>query len=147
MDAPEATGKTLSLEICALDRAPFKAEVFQVIVPGAMGAFAILPGHTPLLSALDIGLLKTDFTNGERHFFAINGGVVRVLKNQVLVLTETAELDTEIDLERAESARDRAEERMRGGGGMDEARAEIALKRAIMRIRARSHGAQQNLKG
>jgi F-type H+-transporting ATPase subunit epsilon len=136
MDAAEPA-RALQLEICALDRAPFRTEATLVSVPGSCGLFTVLPGHAPLMSTLDIGVLKAVYANGEQHLFAISGGVVRVLDNQVLILTETAESDTDIDLARAEEARERAEQRLRQDG-MNEARAEIALKRAIARIRART---------
>ena len=142
MDAPEPV-RALQLEICTLDRAPFRAEATLVSVPGTCGLFTVLPGHAPLMSTLEIGVLKAVYANGEQHLFAISGGVVRVLDNQVLILTETADRGADIDLARAEEARERAEQRLRQGG-MDEARAEIALKRAIARIRARAQSSPPN---
>jgi F-type H+-transporting ATPase subunit epsilon len=136
MDTPEPV-RALQLEICALDRAPFRTEAALVSVPGSCGLFTVLPGHAPLMSTLEIGVLKAVYANGEQHLYAISGGVVRVLNDQVLILTETAESETDIDLARAEEARERAEQRLRLDG-MNEARAEIALKRAIARIRART---------
>jgi len=142
MDTPE-TPRALQLEICALDRAPFRTEAALVSVPGTCGLFTVLPGHAPLMSTLEIGVVKAVYANGEQHLFAISGGVVRVWNNQVLILTETAESGADIDLARAEEARERAEQRLRRSG-MNEARAEIALKRAIARIRARTSASPPN---
>lgn len=137
----ETPDKVLKIEICALDRAPVRAEAKQVSVPTTLGIITVLPGHAALLAALDIGVMTAVYVNGETHVFAINGGVLKVLNDEFLVLTETVEIDTEIDIERAELARKRAEERLKETTSrLDEARAEIALKRAAARIRAHSLG-------
>ena len=156
-------------------------EVRQVAVPGVEGPFTVLPGHADLLSNLTIGPLTAVLLNGERHSVAVNGGVARVLNSpppgtaHVLILTQTAEMNTEIDLERAQAARERAQQRLReaskrpsggpptsgamdvspvsglrqeaarrdggaatsGTGTIDVARAEAALRRALLRIRIR----------
>ncbi len=135
----EAQPKILRFEICALDRPPLHAEATSISLFTEIGMITILPGHAPLLTNLGIGILTARYADGEQHSFAVNGGVARVLNNHVLVLTETMEMDVEIDMERAICARDRAEQQLREAvGGMDESRAEIALKRAIARIRART---------
>lgn len=134
----------LQVEICSMDRAPVQREAASVSLPGALGLFVVLPGHAPLLSTLDIGVMALVDPGGETAFYAVNGGVVNVLQNRVVILTETFEKDTEIDLERAESARERAEGRLQNAPrSFDEDRAEIALKRAIARIRARSHAGEK----
>jgi len=126
----------IKLEISAVDRASVLYDAVEVTIPGAMGPFTILPGHAPLLSNLDIGLLTAKLEDGPNLVYAINGGFVQVRDDHVLVLAQTAELDTEIDLARAETARDRAEARLREPDHtIDLARAEIALKRALLRIK------------
>ncbi len=133
----EAPAKVLRLEICALDRSPLRTEATSVSLFTEMGMITVLPGHAPLLTTLGIGVLTVRQAAGEQQEFAISGGLARVFNNHVLVLTETMEMDAEIDIERALSARDRAEQQLREAiSGMDEAKAEIALKRAIARIRA-----------
>lgn len=144
MDTPEST-PALHLEICALDRAPYKTEVTMVSLPGADGVFTVLPGHAPIMSTLGIGTLNTVSADGGKRYFAINGGVAQVLHNQVLVLTETVEADSDIDLDRAQSARKRAEDRMRSlENNTDRIRCEAAIKRAVARIRAHTQSAQQS---
>lgn len=134
---PARDKKTLDLEICTIDRVPVRLEAKEVSAPGTLGVFVVLPGHAPLLSTLDIGVLKAWLTDGRQCCFAINGGFAQVLDNRVLILTQTAEAHTEIDVPRAEAARERAEKRLRGGDkSMDFARAEVALKRSLARIRA-----------
>jgi len=134
----ETPPKVLQLEICALDRSPMRAEATRLSLFTDMGMITILPGHAPLMVNLGIGVLSVWNADGEQHDFAISNGLARVLKDHVLVLTETMEMDVEIDIERAVNARDRAEQQIREaiGGGVDELRVEVALKRAIARIHA-----------
>lgn len=128
--------KTLSLEVCALDRASIKLDAVEVSVPGVQGVFIVLPGHAPLLSIIEIGELIAVQPNGERSLFAVNGGFTQVLENHVLVLTQTVEMDADIDMERAAAARDRAEQRLKKPDPtIDIVRAETALKRALTRIK------------
>jgi F-type H+-transporting ATPase subunit epsilon len=137
---PGPYGDSLSLEISALDRDLVRMEVADASLPGAEGVFTVLPGHAPMVATIAIGVLTATLVSGVRHSFAVSGGLVHVIQNRVLVLTQTAEMDTEIDLERAQAARQRAElEIDRTKGTADVGVAEIALKRAIIRIRAR-HG-------
>ncbi len=127
--------KTLSLEVCALDRASVKVDATEVTVPGVQGMFIVLPGHAPLLSTIEIGELIAIQPNGSQCLFAVNGGFAQVLDDRVLVLTQTVEVDADIDLQRAEAARDRAEQRLKKPEtDIDVARAEAALKRALTRI-------------
>lgn len=134
--ADEAQINTLQVEFCTLDRAPIRVEATSVSLPGSLGMLTILPGHAPLLSTLEIGVVKVLYTNGEQHYFSNNGGVVKVLNNQVLLLTETVEMDDEIDIKRARDAHARAEKRLQGKGtGTDINRAETSRKRAASRIR------------
>lgn len=138
MSPEEQPAKSLTLEISALDREPVRLEVTDVAVPGTEGVFVVLPGHAPMVASLAIGVLTAMLLSGERHSFAVSGGIVHVLHDKVLVLTQTAEMDTEIDLERAEEARRWAETEIhKDQATADIGLAEIALKRAITRIRAR----------
>ena len=127
---------TLAVEICALDRAPVKLDAAEVTVPGALGLFVVLPGHAPLLSNIEIGELIVVQAGGRRSSFAVNSGVAQVLNNRVLVLTQTVEMDAEIDVARAHAARQRAEQRIKKQDpDIDVARAEAALRRALTRIK------------
>ena len=129
---------TLDLEISSLERAPVKLEVTTVTLPGEGGLFEVLPGHAPTLARLDIGVLSTTTKEGQSRLIAVDGGIARVLENQVVVLAHMFELDTEIDTGDAETARENAERilKQREISETDVARAEVALKRAATRLRA-----------
>jgi F-type H+-transporting ATPase subunit epsilon len=130
----------LSLEICALDRAPIRLQATEVSVPGVMGVFVVLPGHAPLLSIIEIGELAATLPGGEQRHCAVNTGFAQVLDNHVLVLSQTVELDEEIDVDRAAAARERAEQRLQArDASIDIARAEAALRRALTRHKVASH--------
>jgi len=129
---------TLRLEIITIERKVFEDDVAMVIAPGSEGVLGILPRHTPLLTALTFGELQIKKEGEEDQFFAISGGFMEVLPDRIIVLADAAERAAEIDLERAEAARQRAEEmlgRAKAGEIADFDRAESALKRSALRIK------------
>jgi F-type H+-transporting ATPase subunit epsilon len=141
--ADSAKGTTLALEICAIDRAPYRAPATEAVFPGAMGIFAILPGHAPMVATLGVGVL-TVRNGSEESRYAITEGIVQVIDNQVLVLTRTAEKELDIDRDRAEAARKRAEDRLKNQReNVDIARAETALRRAMARLAASASAPHQ----
>jgi len=98
----------IKLEIVTAERLVYSDDVDMVSAPGVMGTLGVLPKHTSLLTALEPGELR--FTKGdEEECFAVSGGFMEVGPDQVIVLADTAERADEIDLERAEAARQRAE--------------------------------------
>src|SRR5882762_7058009 len=102
----------LKLEIVTPARALLAEEVDEVVVPGSEGGLGVLPGHTPLLSSLKIGELW--YRQGqEKHYLAIAFGFVEVLPDRVTVLADVGERAQEIDVQRAERAKQRAEELLR----------------------------------
>lgn len=120
----------------------------MVVVPGAAGEMGILPNHAPLLSALKYGLLRVR-SHGDEEIFTIAGGIVEVQPNRVTVLADVAENVAEIDIARAEQARQRAEDMLRQGtpkDGEDFLVLEAALRRSNLRLEAarryRSHRAK-----
>jgi F-type H+-transporting ATPase subunit epsilon len=125
---------TLTLEIVTPDRALVREEVDEVELPGYEGYFGVLPGHTPLLATLKVGELW--YRRGsEKQFLAIAGGFVEVLPDRVTVLAQIAERAEDIDVARAEAARQRAEERLaRPAGGVDLERARIAHLKSLIRL-------------
>jgi F-type H+-transporting ATPase subunit epsilon len=78
----------MRLEIITPDKKLFEDDVKSVILPGIDGSFGILDKHAPMISALKKGLVKATDTNSAQHQFEINGGVVEVLNNKVIVLAE-----------------------------------------------------------
>ena len=124
----------IDLTIVTPERAVIHEQVDELQIPGAGGYFGVLPGHAPLFSELKVG--EVSYRQGDRwSFLAVAWGFVEVMPNQVRILAEIAERAHEIDLERAERARQRAEQRIaKGGDDTDYNRAAIALERALIRI-------------
>jgi F-type H+-transporting ATPase subunit epsilon len=110
-------------------------DVDMVLVPGADGELGILPNHAPLLTALGVGELRIR-KGSEEECFAVHGGFMEVLANKVIVMADTAERADEIDLARAEAARERVERRYRERpDGLDMARLQAALRRSKVRLK------------
>ncbi|HEY9077346.1 MAG TPA: F0F1 ATP synthase subunit epsilon [Anaerolineaceae bacterium] len=96
-------------EIISQDRVVFKDDVDIVILPGSAGEMGILPNHAPLLTTLQYGVIRVR-DNGEEEFFTVSGGIAEVGPTRVTILADAAENVAEIDLNRAEAARKRAEQ-------------------------------------
>lgn len=126
----------LRLDIVTVERLVYSEEVDMVIAPGIEGELGILPRHAPLLTALTYGELRVK-RGDEEDSFAIGGGFIEVQPDQVTVLADAAERAEEIDLERAEAARRRAEEQIEDAArtDIDFARADAALRRSLVRIK------------
>lgn len=101
-------------------------------VVGAGGQLGLLPGHMPLVTPLAISRMTTQEAQGRKEY-AVAGGLMYFERNQATILTEAMEERDQIDLERAEKARDRALTRLQDPN-MDFKRAQAALKRALNRI-------------
>jgi F-type H+-transporting ATPase subunit epsilon len=124
------------LEIVTPERLAYSGEVDSVQVPGSEGEMGILPHHAPLVSMLGIGELLIR-TGGGEEVFAIAGGFVQVRPDKVVVMAETADMASEIDLERAQEARREAERAIETGyhEPADLAVARAQLQQALLRIR------------
>lgn len=107
--------ENLQLEIVTPAGVVVRENVDEVEAPGILGHFGVLPGHRPFLSQLRAGQLRYR-TGKDNHFVAVHWGFAEVLPNKVTVLVETAEVAADIDLESAESARERAEQRLQEFG-------------------------------
>jgi F-type H+-transporting ATPase subunit epsilon len=130
----------LTLELATPTRLVVTAEVDEVVIPGSMGYFGVLPGHAPLLATLGIGELTYRIGRDEYHV-AMSGGFAEVRNDKVIILADVAETPADIDRTRAERARDRAEARVSGRATQEEidyARAMCALARALTRIQVAS---------
>ena len=132
----------LQLSVVTPAREVAREKVKGVTVPGKGGYLGILPGHAPLLSELQAGELSY-VHNGSAEFMALSRGFVEVLPERVIVLAEAVERAEEIDVARAEQAKERAEDRLRKitEPGVDRERARAALDRALTRlgVAARAH--------
>ena len=126
----------LHLEIVTPERLAYSDEVDMVLVPGIEGEMGILPHHTPLVSLLGVGELKIRKGNDEESF-AIAGGFLQVRPDKVVVMAETADMASEIDIEKAQEARREAERALESGydEGADLSMARAQLQQALLRIR------------
>jgi F-type H+-transporting ATPase subunit epsilon len=125
------------LEVVTPDRSLIREEVDEVVVPGSEGYLGVLPGHTPLLSMLKVGELW--YRQGQdKHHLAIAFGFVEVLPDRVTVLAQVGERAQDIDVERAERAKRRAEERLArqqmSTVDLDIERARISLMKSLIRL-------------
>jgi len=124
----------IALEIVTPDRALVTAQVDELQLPGAEGYFGVLPGHTPMLSTLQVGEMWYRIGQ-ETHYLAIAFGFVEVLPDRVTVLSQIAERAEEIDVARAEAAKRRAEERAaKPSPDIDFERARVALMKSLIRL-------------
>ncbi len=126
----------VELEIITPERVLLREEVEMVIAPAVDGEIGILPEHFPLVTSLEIGVLRIKRSEEEGFLpLSISQGVMEVLPQRITVLVATAELPEEIDIERAMEAKKRAEERLKKEE-FDSARARAAMERAVARIKA-----------
>ena len=124
------------LEIVTPERLAYSDTVDSVVLPGSEGEMGVLPHHAPLLATLGVGELRIR-KGGTEEAFAIVGGFVQVRPDKVVVMAETADMASEIDLEKAQEARRKAEQALEGGfvEGADLATARAELQQALLRIR------------
>jgi F-type H+-transporting ATPase subunit epsilon len=132
--------KTIRLDIVTPEKVAYSAEVSMVIARTTAGDIGILPGHAALIAALAIWPLRV-ITDGEEIQISMCGGFIEVQPEKITILANCAELAEEIDVERAEMAKARAESLLRESDS-DFARAEVALKRAMVRLRVAEHNKQ-----
>lgn len=125
----------IDLSVVTPDHQVVHESVESVSFPGKRGYLGILPGHAPLLTELTIGEIDYTF-RGKHHFLAVCWGFAEVLPGRVIVLAQTAERAEEIDVSRAERAKQRAEDRLKKPAEteIDSERARIALERAVIRL-------------
>ena len=128
----------MQLQVVSADRSLINEQVDEVGIPGAEGYFGVLPGHTPLLSTLQVGTLW--YRQGqETHYLAIAFGFAEVQPDHVTILAQIAEKPDEIDVARAEAGKSRAEERLATPAmDMDFERARIALMKSLVRLQVAS---------
>jgi F-type H+-transporting ATPase subunit epsilon len=125
---------TFQLEIVTPSRLLVKDAAEEAQIPGLGGYLGILPGHAPLITELAVGVI-TYKASGATHTLSVAWGFMEVLPDKVTILAETAERPQEIDVERAQKAKDRAEQRLKSNDlQVDYTRAEDALQRAETRL-------------
>jgi F-type H+-transporting ATPase subunit epsilon len=121
----------LQVELVSPERILFTGDADMVIARTSDGDIAFMPGHTPFVGTLGIGAVKIHLTGGGEETAAVHGGFVEVYEDHVIVLSDVAELASQIDEERARRALERME---RKEHDLDDVEAEAALRRARVRI-------------
>ncbi|MHB1050933.1 MAG: F0F1 ATP synthase subunit epsilon [Bacteroidota bacterium] len=128
--------KNFQLDIVSPNRTVYSGTVQSFSAPGIVGNFQVLFNHAPLLSSIGIGEIKVIDAEGKKLLFATSGGFVEVKSNKVILLAESAERSDEIDLVRAEKAKQRAQERLAAKNvEIDLDRAKVALLRSLNRLK------------
>lgn len=128
--------KKINLKIITHEKEVFNDKVDAVYSRSTEGEFGILPDHQPFMSALDIGVTRAE-KDGKMEFFTTMGGIFQFKNNEALILTDLAENGSDIDVTRAKSAKERAEARIGSHEvELDNARAQIALAKAMARLKA-----------
>jgi len=127
---------TIRCEIVSPERLVFSEDVLSVTLPGVSGLMTVLPRHAPLMTILNIGEIVVKRFDGDEVYFAVSGGFVEVRPDMVVILADTAERSDEIDIERAEQARQRAEDLLkRRLPATERAPLELALRRSHLRLK------------
>jgi F-type H+-transporting ATPase subunit epsilon len=130
----------LHLEVITPERVMVSEDVDMVEAPGAMGEFGVLPGHINFLTSIVPGEVRY-MTGSETRYVATSGGFAEVVSDKITFLLQTAEFASEIDIERAKRAKERAESGMRDLSPDDKSykELELALFRAVARISTAAH--------
>jgi len=123
------------VEIVTPRRLLFSEEVDMVTLPGADGQMGIMRSHAPLLTTLDAGEVILHRGSQEDEYIAISGGIAEVRPNKVIILADTAERADEIDVTRAEAARERARQMIAEGGPVQRPVLDMALRRSRVRVK------------
>jgi F-type H+-transporting ATPase subunit epsilon len=129
---------SIRCEIVSQDRTVFQGDADMVLLPGMDGEMGILPHHAPLLTTLKYGVIRVR-SLGQETVFTVAGGFAEIQPDMVTILADAAENVEEIDVQRAEAARKRAEERLAKGVPADSDNylmIEAALRKSNLRLDA-----------
>lgn len=125
----------IRLDIVTAERVVYSEEVDIVVAPGVLGELGVLPHHAPLMTTLEPGELRVR-KGGEEYSLVISGGFLEVRPDRVIILADAAERAEEIDIARAEAAKQRARQRLtHPAPEVDLAQAEAALRRSLARLK------------
>ena len=129
-----ADNKLFHIQVVSPDRVFYEDDIEMLEVRTTEGEIGVLAGHIPITSIIEPGMVRF-IKNGETKEAALHDGFIEILPDKVLILAESCEWPEEIDMNRAKEARIRAERRLKGSEGeINVARAEVALKRALLRL-------------
>ena len=137
----------LRLEIITAERQVFADDVNVVVVPGIEGELGILPHHAPLMTMLKPGelLIRKD---SEETYMSVSGGFLEIRPDKIIILADACERADEIDIERAEEAKRRAEERLKTHPpDVDMAQVQAALLRSLARLKVAERRRRKSASG
>lgn len=140
MSSSSPDKRILSIRVIGPDRVIFEGSAASIQYPGGDGLYGILPSHAPMITTVEPGLLRIKDESGNEEMLALARGFVSISNNQIEFAVDAGELATEIDIDRAKSAAERARTRLEAGPSSsderDLLRAQYALLRALARLRA-----------
>ncbi|ALF09222.1 F0F1 ATP synthase subunit epsilon [Parageobacillus thermoglucosidasius] len=126
--------KTIKVSVVTPDGPVYEADVEMVSTKAKSGELGVLAGHIPLVAPLEISAVRLK-QGGKTEYIAVSGGFMEVRPDKVTILAQAAERAEDIDVARAQAAKERAERRLQSKqDDIDFKRAELALKRAINRL-------------
>lgn len=129
-----AENKLFHVQVVSPDRIFYEDDIEMLEVRTTEGEIGIYAGHIPLTSIIAPGVVRF-MVNGETKEAALHDGFLEILPEKVVILAESCEWPDEIDIHRAREAKVRAERRLKGSEGeINEKRAELALRRALLRL-------------
>lgn len=129
-----ADNKLFHIQVVSPDRMFYEEDIEMLEVKTTEGEIGVLAGHIPLTAIIAPGVARF-MVNGETKEAALHDGFLEILPDKVIILAESCEWPEEIDMNRAKEAKIRAERRLKGAEGeINEARAEIALRKALLRL-------------
>jgi F-type H+-transporting ATPase subunit epsilon len=129
---------SIKLNVLTPEKKIFSGEVIDVNTENELGRLEILPNHVDMITVLNPTVTSFTTADGKKQKLFTSTGVLKVEDNEINLLCEAAELPEDIDVSRAEEARKKAEQLLKDKGDIDYKRAELKLKRAMARIRAKS---------
>lgn len=129
-----ADNNLFHVQVVSPDRIFFEEDIEMLEIKTTEGEIGVLAGHIPLTSIIAPGVVRF-MVNGESKEAALHDGFLEILPDRVMILAESCEWPDEIDMNRAREAKSRAERRLKGSEGeINEARAEMALRKALLRL-------------
>lgn len=134
--------KKIKFEIVTPEKVVLKKHIFQVTVPTEEGEITVLPDHIPLVSILKPGVLEIKNEDGEIEVMSVSGGFLQVTRGKIIVLADTAEKAEDLDEQRIEEAKARAEEKRKEISSVDQvqfARMSVQLEKELARFKALNH--------
>lgn len=137
---------TIRCEIASQDRMIFEGDVDIVVIPGIDGEMGILPNHAPLLALMKMGVVKVRVA-GQEEYFTVTGGLAEIQPDIITILAEASENVEEIDIARAEAARERAKQLLESGPAAQEVANLDAIQASLRRSNLRLAAARRYRSG